>query len=103
MFGLWVRAWRRKQARGDVIVVRLADDIVLGCQLQSDAERFWKELAERLRKFRLELHPEKARLLEFGRFAAAHRKPCGQGSPRRSTFSASRISAGRREVMAVSR
>src|SRR5256884_2645329 len=58
-FDLWVRAWRQKQARGDMIVVRYADDSVLGFQYRSDAERFWKELSERLRKFRLELHPEK--------------------------------------------
>jgi len=86
VFDLWVRAWRRKQARGDLIVVRFADDIVLGFQLQSDAERFWKELAERLRKFRLELHPEKTRLLEFGPFAAEHRKRRGQGKPETFNF-----------------
>ena len=81
VFDLWVRAWRRKQARGDIVVVRYADDIVLGFQYKSDAERFWKELAERFRKFQLELHPEKTRLLEFGRFAAENRKRRGQGKP----------------------
>ena len=79
VFDLWVRAWRRKQARGDMIVVRFADDIVLGFQLRSDAEQFWKDLTERLRKFRLELHPDKTCLLEFGRFAAENRKRRGQG------------------------
>jgi RNA-directed DNA polymerase len=86
VFDLWVRAWRRKQARGDMIVVRFADDIVLGFQQRSDAERFWKELAERLRKFRLELHPEKTRLLEFGPFAAVNRAQRGQGKPETFDF-----------------
>ena len=66
VFDLWVQVWRRKRAHGDVIVVRFADDIVLGFQVKSDAERFWAELTERFRKFALELHPEKTRLLEFG-------------------------------------
>ena len=70
VFDLWVQAWRQKHAHGDVIVVRFADDIVVGFQVKSDAERFWAELAERFRKFHLELHPEKTRLLEFGPYAA---------------------------------
>ncbi len=78
-FDLWVRVWRQKHARGDMIVVRYADDAVLGFQLRSDAERFWKELIERLRKFRLELHRDKTRLLEFGPFAAENRKRRGEG------------------------
>ena len=86
VFDLWVQVWRRKHATGDVIVVRYADDIVLGFQRQSDAVRFWKELAERFRKFRLELHPEKTRLLEFGPFAAENRQTCGQGKPETFTF-----------------
>ena len=57
VFDLWVQSWRQKHARGDVIVVRFADDIVVGCQVKSDAERFWKDLVERFGKFRLELHP----------------------------------------------
>jgi len=85
-FDLWVRAWRRKQANGDMIVVRFADDIVLGFQVRSDAERFWKELAERLRKFRLELHPDKTRLLEFGPYAAEDRKRRGEGKPETFDF-----------------
>jgi RNA-directed DNA polymerase len=80
-FDLWVQAWRRKQASGDVIVVRFADDIAIGFQNESDAKRFWTELTERFRKFRLELHPEKTRLLEFGPFAATNRKRRGQGKP----------------------
>jgi RNA-directed DNA polymerase len=81
VFDLWVRVWRQKQARGDMIVVRYADDIVRGFQDRSDAERFWKELTERLRKFRLELHPDKTRLLEFGPYAAENRRRRGQGKP----------------------
>ncbi len=86
VFDLWVQAWRRKQARGDVIVVRFADDIVLGFQNQSDAERFQQELVERMGKFGLELHPEKTRLVEFGPFAAGNRKRRGQGKPETFDF-----------------
>src|SRR5271165_3127324 len=86
VFDLWVRVWHQKRAHGDMIVVRFADDIVLGFQHKSDAERLWKELAERLRKFRLELHPDKTRLLEFGPFAAEHRKRRGQGKPETFDF-----------------
>jgi hypothetical protein len=103
VFDLWVHAWRRKHAGGDVIVVRYADDIVLGFQVKSDAERFWTELAERFRKFRLELHPEKTRLLEFGPYAGENRTRRGHGKPETFNFSASRTSAGRRGAMAVSR
>ena len=63
VFDLWVQAWRRKQAHGDVIIVRFADDIVVGFQGKADAKRFWTELTQRMRKFDLELHPEKTRLL----------------------------------------
>jgi len=86
VFDLWVRAWRRKQARGDMVVVRFADDIVLGFQYQPEAERFWEELAQRLRKFRLELHPDKTRLVEFGRFAADNRQRRGAGKPETFAF-----------------
>src|SRR5437879_6172628 len=86
VFDLWAHAWRQKQAGGDVIVVRYADDIVLGFQVKSDAERFRVELAERLGKFSLELHPEKTRLLEFGPFAAERRARKGLGKPARSNF-----------------
>jgi RNA-directed DNA polymerase len=85
-FDLWVQAWRRKRARGEVIVVRFADDIVLGFELKSDAERFRAELEERFRKFSLELHPEKTRLLEFGRYAAENRKRRGLGKPETFDF-----------------
>jgi len=86
VFDLWVQAWRQKRARGDVIVVRFADDIVVGFQVKSDAERFWAELAERFRKFRLELHPEKTRLLEFGPHAADNRQQRGEGKPETFNF-----------------
>ena len=86
VFDLWVQTWRRKQTGGDMIVVRFADDIVLGFQNQSEAERFQQELAERLGKFGLELHPEKTRLLEFGPFAAENRRPRDQGRPETFDF-----------------
>ena len=86
VFDLWVQAWRRKQACGEVIVVRFADDIVLGFQYPSDAERLRQELAERLGKFGLELHPDKTRLLEFGPFAAENRKRRGDGKPETFDF-----------------
>jgi group II intron reverse transcriptase/maturase len=86
VFDLWVQAWRRKRARGDVIVVRFADDIVVGFQVRSDAERFWAELTERFRKFQLELHPEKTRLLEFGPFAVENREKRGEGKPETFNF-----------------
>src|SRR4029077_6539119 len=66
---LWVDQWRRKTATGDVIIVRYADDAVLGFQHRADAERFLEQLRERLGKFGLEVHPEKTRLIEFGRYA----------------------------------
>ncbi len=81
VFDLWVQKWCQKQAQGDVVVVRYADDSVIGFQVKSDAERFRAELTERFGKFQLELHPEKTRLLEFGRFAAENRKKRGQEKP----------------------
>ena len=86
VFDLWVQAWRRKQAHGDMVVVRFADDLVLGFQYKSDAERFREELVQRLRKFRLELHPDKTRLVEFGCYAAVNRLRRGQGRPETFAF-----------------
>ena len=86
VFDLWVQAWRRKRAHGDVIVVRFADDIVLGFQVKSDAERFRAELEERFRKFALELHSQKTRLLEFGPYAISHRQRRGEGKPETFNF-----------------
>src|SRR5499433_3881062 len=78
VFDLWVDAWRRKCAQGDVIVVRYADDTVLGFQYQTDADRFLQEFGERLGKFGLELHPEKTRRIEFGRYAETNRNKRGE-------------------------
>jgi RNA-directed DNA polymerase len=86
VFDLWVQAWRKKCAHGDVIVVRYADDALVGFEFKDDAERFWKELSERMQKFQLELHPEKTRLIEFGRHAAANRKRTGLGKPETFDF-----------------
>jgi len=83
---LWVQAWRRKVAHGDVIVVRYADDAVLGFQYREEAERFLADLQERVRKFGLELHPEKTRLIEFGRYAAERRAKRGEGKPETFNF-----------------
>lgn len=79
VFDLWVERWRKRQARGDVVVVRFADDFVVGFQHRHEAERFQAELRERFAKFGLELHPEKTRLIPFGRFA-------GKGGPKPPTF-----------------
>src|SRR5580658_4546378 len=86
VFDLWVEAWRRKEASGQVVVVRYADDLVVGFQYRAEAERFWKDFQERLAKFGLELHPEKTRLLEFGRFAAETRGKRGEKKSKTSTF-----------------
>jgi RNA-directed DNA polymerase len=81
-----VNQWRRKEATGDVIIVRYADDAVLGFQHRYEAERFLEQLRERLGKFGLDLNSEKTRLIEFGRFAAQNRKKRGQGKPETFTF-----------------
>jgi RNA-directed DNA polymerase len=86
VFDLWVEAWRKKVARGDVVVVRYADDLVVGFQSRTEAERFLNEFRERLAKFGLELHAEKTRLIEFGRFAVETRKRRGKGKPETFTF-----------------
>jgi RNA-directed DNA polymerase len=83
---VWVQAWRKKVGKGDMIVVRYADDAVLGFQHRDQAERFLEQLRERLRKFGLELHPDKTRLLEFGRYAAERRKERGEGKPETFNF-----------------
>lgn len=78
---LWVGQWKRRQAHGEVIIVRYADDFVMGFQHKAEAEQFLRELRERFEQFRLALHPEKTRLIEFGRFAAATRKKRGDSKP----------------------
>jgi len=80
-FDLWVNVWRQKWAHGEVVVVRYADDVILGFQHQADADRFLENLRERLGKFELELHPDKTRRIEFGRFAEQNRKRRGEGKP----------------------
>ena len=82
----WVNAWRKGAGRGDVIIVRYADDAVLGFQYREQAEQFLAELRERLLTFGLQLHPEKTRLIEFGRYAAERRAKRGEGKPETFKF-----------------
>jgi RNA-directed DNA polymerase len=86
VFDLWVQRWRRTQACGEMIVVRFADDFVVGFQHRQEAERFLVELRDRFARFGLTLHPDKTRLLEFGRFAAANRRNRGDGKPETFNF-----------------
>jgi RNA-directed DNA polymerase len=83
---LWADQWRRRQARGDMIIVRFADDAIFGFQDEADARRFQDELRERLLKFGLELNSDKTRLMEFGRFAAENRRRRGEGKPETFDF-----------------
>jgi len=83
---LWINQWRGRYARGDVIVIRYADDFVMGFQYREDAERCLRELTGRMQKFGLTLHPEKTRLMEFGRFAATNRQRRGEGKPETFNF-----------------
>ena len=83
---LWAQQWRTRQARGDMIIVRYADDFVVGCEYRADGERFHAELGARLAEFKLELHPEKTRLIEFGRFANQRRAGRGESSSKPFTF-----------------
>jgi retron-type reverse transcriptase len=85
-FDLWIRQWRRSQAQGDVIVVRFADDFVVGFERRQDGERFMSELRERLGRFGLELHSEKTRLIEFGRDAEENRRKRGDAKPETFNF-----------------
>jgi group II intron reverse transcriptase/maturase len=86
VFDLWADQWRKTQGTGDVIVVRYADDFVVGFQHESDARRFLEDLRERFRRFNLELHAEKTRVIEFGRFAAERRERRGNGKPQTFNF-----------------
>ena len=83
---LWAVRWRRREATGDMIIVRYADDFIVGFEHESDARRFLDEMRERLGKFALTLHPEKTRLIEFGRFAAERRERRGLGKPETFNF-----------------
>jgi group II intron reverse transcriptase/maturase len=82
----WVQWWRRKYARGDVIIVRFADDFTAGFEHLGDAKQFMRDLRERFAKFSLQLHPDKTRLIEFGRFAADRRAARGLGKPETFDF-----------------
>ena len=86
VFDRWAQQWRRRHAHGDVIIVRFADDFVAGFEHRADAERFLADLRERFAKFGLELHPDKTRLIEFGRFAAEDRRGRGDGKPETFDF-----------------
>jgi RNA-directed DNA polymerase len=86
LFDLWADVWRRKEAKGDVIIVRYADDVVLGFQQRADAVRFLEAFKERLAKFGLALNPDKTRLIEFGRYAARDRSRRGEGKPETFNF-----------------
>src|SRR5208337_3119025 len=86
VFDLWADQWRKRHAHGDVIMVRYADDIVVGFEHQADAERFWEDMRTRLAEFALTLHPGKTRLIEFGRHAAKYRRARGLGKPETFNF-----------------
>jgi hypothetical protein len=86
VFDLWVDWWRHHEARGDVIIVRFADDFTVGFQHRDDADRFLTALRDRFAKFGLELHPDKTRLIEFGRYATERRQARGLGKPETFTF-----------------
>jgi RNA-directed DNA polymerase len=86
VFDLWARWWRARHARGDVIIVRFADDFTAGFEYEQDAQRFLADLRERFAKFGLGLHPDKTRLLEFGRHAAQRRAARGLGKPETFDF-----------------
>jgi len=85
-FDLWAHQWRKRNARGEVILTRYADDFVVGFEHRAEAEQFQRDLTERLGKFNLELHTDKTRLIEFGRFAAANREKRGEGKPETFNF-----------------
>jgi group II intron reverse transcriptase/maturase len=86
VFDLWAERWRRREATGDVIIVRYADDIVVGFEHEADARRFWGAMQDRLQEFALSLNPDKTRLIEFGRHAADRRARCGLGKPETFNF-----------------
>ncbi len=86
VFDLWAARWRRREATGDMVIVRYADDTVIGFEHEADARRFWHAMRERLREFSLSLHPDKTRLIEFGRYAAQNREKRGLGKPETFKF-----------------
>ena len=86
VFDLWAERWRRREATGEMIILRFADDIVVGFEQEADAHRFWDEMRKRFEEYALSLHPAKTRLLEFGRFAASNRARRGLGKPETFNF-----------------
>lgn len=86
IFDLWAHQWRQKHATGDIVIVRFCDDFVVGFEHRQEAEQFKEALVERFRKFNLELHADKTRLIEFGRFAAQNRERKGLGKPKTFDF-----------------
>jgi RNA-directed DNA polymerase len=86
VFDLWAERWRHRETAGNMIIVRYADDLVIGFKHESDARRFWDAMRDRLREFSLSLHPDKTRLIEFGRFAADRRAQRGLGKPETFKF-----------------
>ena len=86
VFDLWAQQWRKRQARGDMIVVRYADDSVVGFEYEAEARRFLAEMRKRSEAFSLSIHPGKTRLIRFGRFAASNRKERGLGKPETFNF-----------------
>jgi group II intron reverse transcriptase/maturase len=86
VFDLWVQQWRRREVKGDMIVVRYADDLVVGFELEAEARRFWDAMRVRFEQFSLELHGDKTQLLEFGRYAIERRQRNGQGKPQTFNF-----------------
>ncbi|WP_425305221.1 group II intron reverse transcriptase/maturase [Bradyrhizobium erythrophlei] len=86
VFDLWAERWRRHEATGDMILMRYADDIVVGFEHEGDARRFWDDMRKRFEEFSLSLNPDKTRLIEFGRFAAERRAHRGLGKPETFNF-----------------
>ena len=86
VFDLWANRWRQREATGDMIIVQFADDLIVGFEHENDARRFLEAMRERLRKFSLSLHPDKTRLIEFGRHAASNRRRRGLGKPETFKF-----------------
>jgi group II intron reverse transcriptase/maturase len=86
VFDLWAQQWRKRHARGDMIVVRYADDSVVGFEHEADAQQFLAEMRKRSEAFSLSIHPAKTRIIRFGRFAALNRKERGQGKPETFNF-----------------
>jgi RNA-directed DNA polymerase len=86
VFDLWAERWRRHEATGDMVIVRYADDIVVGFEREADARRFWGACVKRFEEFALSLHPDKTRLIEFGRWAAVGRAKRGLGKPETFNF-----------------